>query len=75
MIKRKIFFGIFTCAMLVGVSCTTDNNDGLYESGVDKRYVRVSNKDANSVDKRHVRSTNKESVDKRHVRSTNKEQS
>ena len=72
---RKLFFGIATCAVLMIAGCTSESDD-IYESGVDKRHVRVSNKkDASSVDKRHVRSSNQQSVDKRHVRSSNKKDS
>jgi hypothetical protein len=52
----------------MGVGCTTDSDD-LYENGVDKRKVRITNNQ--SVDKRKVRISNDQSVDKRKVRITN----
>ena len=67
---RKFFFGLFACAFLVGVSCTTDNSD-LYETGVEKSKVRITNKQ--SVEKSKVRISNKQSVEKSKVRRSNKE--
>jgi hypothetical protein len=68
---RKIFYGILTCAFLVGVSCTTDSDD-LYENGVDKSKVRINN--THSVDKSKVRINNDtQSVEKSKIRRSNKE--
>jgi hypothetical protein len=52
-------------------SCTTEDSN-LYESGVDKSKVRISNKQ--SVDKSKVRISNNQSVDKSKVRISNKQQ-
>jgi hypothetical protein len=68
---RKLFFGIFTCSLLMIASCTTEDSN-LYESGVDKSKVRISNKQ--SVDKSKVRISNNQSVDKSKVRISNKQQ-
>ena len=67
---RKFFYGILTCAILMGVGCTADNDD-LYESGVDKSKVRINN--SYSVDKSKVRINNDtQSVEKDKVRRSNK---
>jgi hypothetical protein len=68
---RKLFYGILTCVILMGVGCTTDSDD-LYESGVDKSKVRINN--AYSVDKSKVRINNDtQSVEKQKVRRSNKQ--
>ena len=66
---KRILFGLFTCAFLMGVSCTTENDD-LYANGVDKTKVRIKNTE--SVDKTKVRINNSQSVDKRKIRRSNK---
>lgn len=68
---RKLFFGIFTCAILMIASCTAEDSN-IYESGVDKSKVRITNNQ--SVDKSKVRISNSQSVDKSKVRKSNKEQ-
>jgi hypothetical protein len=68
---RKIFYGLFACAFLVGISCTSDSSD-LYESGVEKSKVRINNKQ--SVEKSKVRINNKQSVEKSKVRINNKQE-
>jgi hypothetical protein len=69
MTTKKIFYGLFACAFLVGVSCTTEN-DELYGNGVEKSKVRITNKQ--SVEKSKVRINNQQSVEKRKVRKSNK---
>jgi hypothetical protein len=66
---KKILFGLFTCALLMGVSCTTESDD-IYADGVDKSKVRINN--SQSVDKSKVRINNSQSVDKEKVRRSNK---
>ena len=68
---KKLFYGLLACAILMGASCTTDNDD-LYESGVDKSKVRITNNQ--SVDKSKVRiNNNTQSVEKDKVRRSNKQ--
>ena len=68
---KKLFFGIFAFVFLAGVSCTSETSD-LYETGVEKSKVRITNKQ--SVEKSKVRITNKQSVEKSKVRINNKQE-
>lgn len=64
---KKIFYGVFTCLTLVLASCTSDGSDSeLYESGVDKRFIKKSGSD--SVDKRFIKKSGSDSVDKRYIK-------
>lgn len=66
---RKLLFGLFALGVLTGVSCTTDNDD-LYENGVEKSKIRITNNQ--SVEKSKVRINNQQSVEKGKIRINNR---
>jgi len=61
---RKLLFGFFAFATLFIASCTSDQDSDIYESGVDKRYIK---KGTDAVDKRYIKKGT-DAVDKRYVR-------
>ncbi|MDX1313989.1 MAG: hypothetical protein R3356_00690 [Eudoraea sp.] len=69
---KKIFYGFFAIATLMVASCTSDTSDSeIYESGVDKRFIKKSGSD--SVDKRFIKKSGSDSVDKRFIKKSGKD--
>ena len=68
---KKLFFGFLSMAILITASCTTDgSSDDIYESGVERSKIRISNKE--SVERSKIRISNKESVERSKIRINNR---